>query len=190
MNYQNEVIGMYFEKMGRSNTKATIEEALRVAGERGIHHIVVASCSGETAKLFIGVKDFSVTCVTHAYGVREDGKNEMPDEIRKELLASGITVVTASHVLSGVERGVSKKSGGMYPAEIMSQALRMLGEGVKVSVEVSIMALDAGAIPYGENIITVTGTGKGADTAVILTPAHAANVFNTKIHEIVCKPYL
>lgn len=181
---------MYFEKMGRANTQTTAEEALRVARERGIRHIVVASCSGETAKLFKSAKDISVVCVTHAYGFSEDGKNEMSEETRKELLDSGMDVITASHVLSGVERGISKKGGGMYPAEIMSHTLRMLGEGVKVCVEVSIMALDAGGIPYGENVIVVSGTGKGADTAVILTPAHAANVFKTKIHEIICKPYL
>lgn len=52
------------------------------------------------------------------------------------------------------------------------------------------MALDAGAIPHGENVIAVTGTDKGADTAATLTPAHAAKVFKTKIHEIICKPYL
>lgn len=50
------------------------------------------------------------------------------------------------------------------------------------------MSLDAGAIPYGEPVMTVTG--KGADTAVILAPARAAKVFNSKIHEIGCKPYL
>ena len=78
----------------------------------------------------------------------------------------------------------------MYPAEIMSGTLRMFGQGIKVCVEISIMALDAGAIPHGENVIAVTGTGRGADTAAILTPAHAAKVFKTKIHEIICKPYL
>ncbi len=181
---------MYFKKQGPSNTAATVEAALRVARERGIRHIVVASSTGETAKAFIGVRDISVACVAHAYGTREDGKNDMPDAVKKELVDNGIAVVFASHVLSGVERGISTQSGGMYPAEIMSGTLRMLGEGIKVCVEIAIMALDAGAIPHGENVIAVAGTGKGADTAAILTPAHAAKIFKTKIHEIICKPYL
>lgn len=181
---------MYFPKKGMANTAATIEAALKTARERGIRHIVVASNSGETAKLLLGAKDLRVTCVTHAYGIPEDGKNDMPEATRQDLKNGGITVVTASHALSGVERGISKHSGGMYPAEIMSNTLRMLGEGVKVCVEISIMALDAGAIPHGENVIAIGGTGRGADTAAILSPAHAAKVFQTKIHEIICKPYL
>ena len=181
---------MYFPKRGPANTAATVAAVLRAAEEHGIRHVVVASSSGETARAFLGMEGIRVTCVTHAYGTSEDGKNDMAEATRQELKNKGVTVVTASHVLSGVERGVSSRGGGMYPAEIMSYTLRMLGEGLKVCVEVAVMALDAGAIPHGENIIAVGGTGKGADTAVILSPAHAAKVFQTKIHKIICKPYL
>ena len=181
---------MYFPKKGSSNTAATVEAALRVAGERGIRHIVVASVSGKTAFRLAGGDGVQVTCVTLAYGFSENGKNTMAEETRQKLRDKGVTVVTASHALSGVERGVSKQGGGMYPAEIMSETLRMFGHGVKVCVEVAIMALDAGAIPHGENVIAVAGSGSGADTAVFLSPAHANKVFQTRIHEIICKPYL
>ena len=50
------------------------------------------------------------------------------------------------------------------------------------------MALDAGAIPYGEKVVAVGGTGHGADTACTLTPAGANAVLDCKIHEILCKP--
>ena len=36
----------------------------------------------------------------------------------------------------------------------------------------------------------IAGTGRGADTAVVLTPAHAQDLFELKVHEIVCKPRL
>ncbi len=187
---------MYFSKKGPSNTVATLEAALRVAGERGISRLVVASGSGKTAlsladKLPCGGRvDIRLTCVTSAYGFHEDGKNPMPDEARKELRDRGVTLVTAAHVLSGVERGLSSRAGGMYPAEIISHTLRMFGQGVKVCVEIAVMALDAGAIPHGEEIIAVAGTGGGADTAVILSPAHAGKILQTRIHEIICKPHL
>ena len=51
------------------------------------------------------------------------------------------------------------------------------------------MALDTGLIPYGEDIIAIGGSTRGADTAVIMRPAHANNVLDTKINEIICKPY-
>ncbi len=178
---------MYFDKKGPKNTQETINLALEAAEESGINHIVVASVSGDTAMLLVG-SGKNVVCVTHANGFREPGINEMLPESRENLIAAGIKVLTTTHVLSGVERGISTKSGGMYPAEIMSDTLRMFGAGTKVCVEIAIMALDAGLIPYGEKIVAIGGTAKGADTAVIMTPAHAREVFNTRVHEVICKP--
>jgi len=113
---------------------------------------------------------------------------QMSEEIRRELIEAGVKVLTTTHVLSGAERGISRKFRGIYPVEIMAQTLRMLGQGTKVCVEIATMALDAGMIPYGEDIIAVGGSNSGADTAVILRPAHAADIFDTWISEILCKP--
>ena len=52
------------------------------------------------------------------------------------------------------------------------------------------MALDAGLIPHGEEIIAVAGSGHGADTVLIIRPEHASNILDTKIIEIICKPRL
>ena len=180
---------MIFEKPGKDNTDAAIKCALDAASERGIKYIVLASHTGFTAKKLLGVDDVKVICVSGVNGAREKGVNSMPKEVRKELIEGGIEVVTATHVLSGVERGISSKVGGMYPAEIMAFTLRMLSQGVKVCVEIAIMALDADVIPFGEPVIAIGGTGNGADTVAIVTPSHAAYVFETKVHEILCKPY-
>ena len=59
---------------------------------------------------------------------------------------------------------------------------------MKVCVAISVMALDAGLISHGTEIIAIGGTVHGADTALILKPAHAANIFDTVILEIICKP--
>lgn len=179
---------MYFEKNGPENTAKTVELAMKTARERGIRHIVVASSSGETALLFANGDGVNVVCVTYAYGFSEDGKGSIAAAARDRLNQKSIPVLAATHVLSGVERAMSSESGGMYPAEIMSNTLRMFGQGVKVCVEVSVMALDAGLIPYGEKIIAIGGSGHGADTAVVMSPAHARKVFKTRIHEILCKP--
>lgn len=179
---------MYFKTAGKHNTKETIELALKVAEEKGINYIVVASCTGYTAKLLAGCNK-NVIVVTHVNGFEEPGVMEMDEKTIDELKTLGFKVYTGTHVLSGAERGISRKFGGVYPVEIMAHTLRMLGQGVKVAVEISVMALDAGLIPYGEDIIAIGGTAEGADTAVILTPSHAASIFETKIKEIICKPY-
>jgi len=179
---------LYFQEAGKQNTLKTVELAIEAARKKNIKHIVVASCSGDTAKYFINANELDIVCVTHANGFEQAGKNEMPDKVRKELMDAGIKVLTTTHVLSGAERGISRKFGGAYPVEIMAHTLRMFGQGVKVCVEISVMALDAGLIPYGESIIAVGGTAEGADTAVILKPAHANSIFDTRIEEIICKP--
>ena len=180
---------MYFEKPGKQNTGKVLEIIKKAVKERGIKHIVVASCEGYTAKLFqeanLGV---NLVCVTHAAGFKAPGEMEMPDDVRRELTESGVKVLTATHILSGAERGISRKFGGAYPVEIIAHTLRMLGQGTKVCVEIAVMALDAGLIPHNEDVIAVGGSSEGADTAVIIKPAHASNIFDTWISEILCKP--
>lgn len=179
---------MYFEVKGKINTEKCVELAIKAAEDRKIKNIVVASNSGYTAKLFKEKNNLNIVCVTHAYGFSEPGKNEIVDEALEELKREGIKVLTATHVLSGAERGISRKFGGINPVEVMAYTLRMFGQGTKVCVEVAVMALDAGLIPYGEEIIAVGGSGHGADTAVIIKPENAANILDTKIKEIICKP--
>lgn len=178
---------MYFTEEGRGNTEKVVELAIKAARENNIGHIVVASNTGATARLFLE-KGIDITCVTHAYGFGLPGTNEMNIKDREELAAKGMKVLTATHVLSGAERCFSAKFGGINPVEIMANSLRMLGQGIKVCVEISVMALDSGMIPYGESIIAVAGTGRGADAAVIIKPAHAKDILSTRIQEIICKP--
>jgi hypothetical protein len=59
-----------------------------------------------------------------------------------------------------------------------------------VAIESAIMALDSGAIPV-EKIISVGSTGKlggGADTALVVLPAHTNNFFDFKVLEVLAKP--
>lgn len=179
---------MYFTKKGKENTDKAIELALKTATERNINYIVVASSKGGTAKQLKNDSNINIIAVSHANGYPEAGKNELTEEIRSELEADGIKVLTTTHVLSGAERGISKLFGGVSPVEIIAQTLRLFGQGTKVCVEIAVMALDAGLIPYNEPIIAVGGSGHGADTVIVLTPSHASSIFDTKIHEIVCKP--
>jgi hypothetical protein len=181
---------MYFKSVGRENTKETALLALEAAEKKNIRHIVVASSRGGTARALLNDKGIEIICVTHAHGYPEAGKSEMTQDVRQELTELGIKVLTTTHVLSGAERGISKAFGGAYPVEIMAHTLRMLGQGTKVCVEVAVMALDAGLIPYGEPVIAIGGTATGADTAIIITPGHAGRILETRIHEIICKPSL
>jgi hypothetical protein len=178
---------MYFEKCGKINTEMVVALAVKAAVENGINYIVVASNEGITAE-FLKDSGLKVVVVTHVNGFKEAGTQEMPAETKTKLEKYGFKVHTSSHALSGAERSLSSKFGGISPIEVMAQSLKMFGQGVKVCVEISTMALDAGVIPYGEDVIAIAGSGRGADTAVILRPAHSASILETKIKELVCKP--
>lgn len=178
---------MYWSQKGPLNTEGTIELAVKRARELAIDHIVVASCSGETAKKLVG-KARHVVCVTHHVGFNGPGEDEMPASVREELTAKGIRLLTTTHLMGGLDRGVRNKFGGVYPAEIIAESLRMLGQGLKVCVEIAVMALDAGLIPAGKEVVAIAGSGTGADTAAVILPAHANHFFGTKVKEIICKP--
>lgn len=182
---------MYFDKPGKENTAQTVELALQAAKEKGIRTIVVASGSGYTARYLedAAKSGLEVVVVTHANGYKEPGGQELPEDVRRELEACGMKIVTTTHVLSGAERGISKRFTGAYPVEIMAHTLRMLGQGTKVCVECAVMALDCGAIQPGPTVC-IGGTGGGADTCWILRPAHAMDILSTKMDELICKPTL
>ena len=50
------------------------------------------------------------------------------------------------------------------------------------------MAADAGYVMTGAPIVAVGGSGRGADTAMVIRPAVSSNILNTKIDRIICKP--
>ncbi len=179
---------MYFEKPGRENTDKTVELAVNRAKDLGIRHIVVASNTGETAEKFLGKGDFHLVCVTHQAGFKEPGGDEMGFDKRIELKGKGVDVLTTTHLFGGIERALENKSGGMYAGSIIANSFRCFGQGVKVCMEIATMALDAGLIPYGEEIMVLGGSGKGADTAMVIQPDHSKNFFNSKVKELVCMP--
>lgn len=178
---------MYFETSGETNTDKTIELVIKKAQELDIKHIVVASITGGTALKFIE-NGARIICVTHQVGHNNPGEDEMSSEMRETLRDNGCTILTTTQLLNGVDLALKNKFQGIYPAEIMKYTLRLFGNGIKVCTEIATMALDAGLVPYGEEIITVAGRSKGVDTAIVITPAYSHHFLDTKIHEIVCKP--
>lgn len=178
----------YFEKPGSENNSEVVRLALKRARELNISTLVVASNSGVTAELFLD-QGVQVVCVTHHVGYAGSGVDEMEKERRKSLEDQGVKVLTTTHLFAGIDRAVRLQSGGLYPGEIVAQTLRIFGPGVKVGIECSVMALDAGLIEFGEKVIAIGGTGRGADSAIVLTPNHSNYFFKTQVHEIICKPY-
>jgi len=180
---------VFWEKAGPQNSDNTINLALKRAVELNIDNIVIASCTGDSAsKLLACQSGREIVCVTHHSGFANPGENEMDPQVRAELIDRGVKVLTTTHFFAGADRALRMQFGGVYPAEIMAQTLRIFGQGVKVAVEIAIMALDAGLIPYGREIVSIGGTAEGVDAAIVIVPAHSRNFFDTQVREIICMP--
>lgn len=180
----------YFEKPGAENTEETLRLAFERARELGIKYVVLASSYGDTAKRALKYLegDMKLVVVTYHTGFMEEGKNTMDAETEDFLKSKGVTIVRQSHVLSGIERSITRKFGGISRVEVIAEALRALfGHGLKVCVEIAVMAADSGAIPLDE-VVAIGGRVRGADTAVVLKPAHMNNFFEMQIKEIICMP--
>lgn len=155
----------------------------------GIHNIVVASTYGETGVRACEVfKGFNLVVVRHQTGFQSPGSQQMTDETERAILTSGAHILTSGHALSGVERAVRRKRGTIGPLELMADTLRIFGEGTKVCVEITVMAADAGVIPVDKPVVAVAGTNKGADTALVVYPAHSNNFFDLYVSEVIAKP--
>ncbi len=180
---------VYFEALGKQNTESVLQLVKNYVQSEGIRDIVVASTTGETgvkaSKIF---KGFNVVVVSHHVGFQEPEVWELKEENRRKILENGAKILTATHALSGVERAVRKKFATIMPLEIMAHTLRLFGEGTKVCVEIAIMAADAGLIPVDREIVAIGGTGRGADTALVIKPATASRFFSLEIREIIAKP--
>jgi len=180
---------LYFTGPGEVNADETLKAAKERAEELGIKNIVVASTRGgtglKTAELF---KGYNVVVVPHVTGLREPGVQELSDEMVEKIKAAGGKIVIAAHAFSGVDRAIQAKWETMYPAGIIAQTLRLFGQGMKVVVEIAAMAADAGAIPADEDVVVISGSGRGADTAVVMKPANSHRLFDTVIKEIIAKP--
>jgi len=181
---------MHFEKAGKHNTEKTLELAVQKCEERGISHLVVASTAGDTALASIKAisgKDIKLVVVTHNVGFRGAGVDQFSSDVRITVEEAGGIVYTGTMVLRGLGKSVKTLEGGSEE-NIVANSLRMMCQGIKVVAEIAAMVADAGIIP-NEDIVVVAGTGRGADTAVVIAPQSSNNFFDMKIRELICKPY-
>lgn len=193
-----EVKTAYFEQPGNVNTETTFALARQRAEELGIKTILVASTTGATAvKAMEAFQGLRVVLVTHSAGFRELDVQEFTEENRKIVESRGGIIFTTSHAFGGISRAF--RQGDMptratyVVGDLIAATLKIFSQGVKVAIEISIMAADAGLVRTDEEIITIAGTGsagRGADTAMVIQPKPAQFFFDLKVKEILCKPRL
>jgi hypothetical protein len=178
----------YFSKRGKQNTETTLELARNRAEELGIEHLVLASTHGYTALKAAEIfRDSGIELIAVSISTAFEKEDwTMSDEQRRRIERAGVRVLTSIHGLGdGVAEGLY---GEHTPGSTIANTLRLFSQGMKVAVEVAIMALEAGFIPSGTEVVAVGGTDEGCDTAVVVRPAHAHRFKEFRVCEILCKP--
>lgn len=187
----NEIISstVYFQMSGAVNSDRVLQLAHERAAQTGIQSLVVATTTGavglKAAEMFSGCQ---VVAVSHSTGFKGADQQELTPEYKTRIEQAGGKVLTTTHAFGGVNRAIRRKLNTYQVDEVIAHSLRIFCEGLKVAVEISMMAADAGLISVNKPVIALGGTGTGTDTAVILLPAHAQNFFDLKILEIICMP--
>ena len=180
----------YFENPGKENTEEVLRIVRQRAEELGIKTIVVASTGGDTAvKATEAFSGFKIIAVSHLAGFRAPNSQEFTEENRKIVENRGGIILTTTHLFSGLSATMRKKFNTYIIGDIVANTLRIFGEGMKVVCEIAVMAADGGLVRTDEDVIAIGGTGRGADTAVVLRPVNSGDFFDLKVREILCKPH-
>lgn len=194
---------VYFKKSEPENMDIVLGLVKEKAKEKGINHVIVASTRGETGvkavELFkdTGIK---IIVVTHQIGPR--GPELLPENEDK-IKAYGGKIVTCTHAFGGVNSSLRQspkiepghpRPQPFWPAyvpstgDLIANVLRLFSQGMKVCLEITVMAADAGMVPIGEKVIAIGGQGRWADTAILIKTANSSNFFDLDVNEILAKP--
>jgi hypothetical protein len=174
---------IYFEKAGKENTGHVIQLAKERARSRGIKKVVVASTRGDTARAvaesFEGT-GLHLVVIPWQYGFRDT--QPFPQELVVELQGKGHRVHFGTMLFH------TEDLYGIRTPQVMANLLRIFGQGIKVCVEIIMMACDGGCVEIGEKVIAVAGAGAGADTAIVAMASPSTSLTGLHVHEIICKP--
>lgn len=188
MTYTGKKI-IYFDEAGPNNTFMTLKATKERADELNIKIIVVASTHGKTAlEAFNILGDKEIIVVTICESFREEGWTMSPEK-RNEITSKGMKIHTCPHTLGdGVGSSIAEKYGGRSIEEIVRDTLYRFCQGMKVCVEITLMAADAGLIGVDKEVIAIAGTNGGADTAIVIKPSYSRKFYDLAVREIIAKP--
>lgn len=188
----------YFDEPGEHNTDDVIEAVKRRLSTTGIKCVVVASTRGKTAVKFAEAlgKQAKIIAVSEPQYVKEWGsKWPLMDPVYKKRLEElGVTILDKVPYVFHSSILENSKWTQVTPEILLRETLYTLGQGFKVAVEVTMIAVSCGVLEPYQDVIGVGGTSRGADTAIVLRATYPATAFSKdpnkrlEIREIIAMP--
>lgn len=177
---------LYFDAPGPKNTKHVVTIVKKRIEKGDVKHIVVCSLSGKTAlRVASAIKDFDVhvCCVTGSpsWQIHRYRWPLIRGSIRRKLEELKVDIIERTpSTLSGdtIDYGLARY--GWIPASwIVAETLEAIGGyGLKTAVEGVLVATDSGIVPPYVNVVSIAGTGNGADTAILARSTFSACMFS------------
>ena len=193
----------YFHAPGAHNTENVVRLVKERTDEGDIKRVVVASVTGQTAlRVAEELKGRSITvvCVSGppSWGIYHGIEHPfVKGDLRERLEKLGVNVVDKTpSTLSGDTVDYSLARYGYMPASwVVAETLEAVGGyGLKTAVEAIVMATDSAAVPPYMDVISVAGSDRGADTAIVARTAYSYSVFSRdsdkrfQVMEIIAMP--
>jgi uncharacterized protein len=179
-----EAKSTYFEDVRADNTEVTFALTRERLKGSAIKKIVIASTFGTTAERaarFFHDDGIKLVVVPHQFDFMRE-TNPFPEDTAAKLRTMGHDVHFGTMLFH---------TDGFYGstrAALMANLLRCFSQGVKVCFEIVLMATDGGLVSSGEQVIAIAGTGRGADTALVMQAASSQHLKRLRVNEILCKP--
>ena len=164
----------FFNNAGPENTAKVIRTIRRRIRLGDISKILVASESGRLAlELRRVFRRPVIVCVTYNEKTRRN--HHKPALMKNELRKQGIIVVDTIPEPLGREltfRNWWEKETVHLPgasADLFWMTLICVGgHGLRTAVEIVFMSVESGVVKVGEKVLSMAGTGYGADSAIVM----------------------
>jgi uncharacterized protein len=194
------VPALFFEHPGAENTAKVVRAVRLRLRRKDIAKVLVASESGQLAlELGKALAPIPVICVTYDPATRQ--RYHKPELRKDELLKRGLTVVDT--IPEPLTRELTfrnwweKKTLPLTgpSADLFWMTLICVGgHGFRTAVEIVFTAVEAGVVQVGERVVSMAGTGWGADSAIVMRASRFEDTVGEdpekrmKVEEILAMP--
>jgi len=182
---------VYFEKAGPSNADLVLDAVKGRVQDGGIKAVIVPVTTGKTAALFSsGLGELSPVVA-----ISEDDASSVARHVTDQMADAGVfdklverqlrSVLFRSYREKAQDASITRRDAfdiTLLPLSgknwsVVREILYAFGHGMKVAIEVSIVAVDLSRVAPYARIIAVGGTHQGADTAIVVRASPQREAF-------------
>ena len=171
---------VYFDKGGPEHTQATLQVAKERASELKPEALIVTSSSGKTAlkAAHIFARTDVRIIVTPFQKHLWEKYTPLDPQLAAECRKLGVEFLPDEPVVPLLD---------LERPDIVN-AWRTVSQGFKVALQVASMCVDTGLLKPGAHVISIGGSGQGADTAIAVETYGYTNVLKSNVTEIIAMP--